>query len=505
MKKLITVILPLLILGCSTSEYVELPQNSETQQRIDTELDKSKERKTNYLEVVDHSMLFEPGNEFQINSFYKDEDISFSFTDKATVQMIIEEMNALLLYQGNYINNCLTEDSESGGSNDSSNAITDALGSLPLAGGAAMPQESTQLSEDYKKFIYDGKLSGLFKSLENIYDVSVKFYDDQYVVSRCSMENIPLAGLLSSMEASLETASNSAGGSGSFSGSMDLSYDLKASLMEEVEMLLSEEGTVRANNTTGSLLVVERPSYLRQVKRLVDDYNQVLEQQILLLVTVLRYGDNDVNKLGLDWDSIITSGSTSIIPSSSFSDNIAGLDLGFKKDGSSTTDLILRSYFNNTHSLLSTKADLLTQNGVPTPLSIAKEQSYISTVTTEYDKDLDREIREVGTDVINEGFNMMFKALAVNDKISVTTHITQNELVGLTEDQGITLPTVFNRQFLQSFRVNSGDVILLAGYEENSARTSDSSAAPGTIIFGGSNNRDLDRSKIVILIEPRVI
>jgi hypothetical protein len=147
----------------------------------------------------------------------------------------------------------------------------------------------------------------------------------------------------------------------------------------------------------------------------------------------------------------------------------------------------------------------LTQNGVPTPLSIAKEQSYISTVTTEYDKDLDREIREVGTDVINEGFNMMFKALAVNDKISVTTHITQNELVGLTEDQGITLPTVFNRQFLQSFRVNSGDVILLAGYEENSARTSDSSAAPGTIIFGGSNNRDLDRSKIVILIEPRVI
>ncbi|MDK9759173.1 hypothetical protein KIV40_28490, partial [Vibrio sp. D173a] len=355
------------------------------------------------------------------------------------------------------------------------------------------------------KFIYDGKLSGLFKSLENIYDVSVKFYDDQYVVSRCSMENIPLAGLLSSMEASLETASNSAGGSGSFSGSMDLSYDLKASLMEEVEMLLSEEGIVRANNTTGSLLVVERPSYLRQVKRLVDDYNQVLEQQILLLVTVLRYGDNDVNKLGLDWDSIITSGSTSIIPSSSFSDNIAGLDLGFKKDGSSTTDLILRSYFNNTHSLLSTKADLLTQNGVPTPLSIAKEQSYISTVTTEYDKDLDREIREVGTDVINEGFNMMFKALAVNDKISVTTHITQNELVGLTEDQGITLPTVFNRQFLQSFRVNSGDVILLAGYEENSARTSDSSAAPGTIIFGGSNNRDLDRSKIVILIEPRVI
>jgi hypothetical protein len=505
MKKIITVILPLLILGCSTSEYVELPQDSKTQHRIDTELDKSKERKTNYLEVVEHSMLFEPGDEFQINSFYKDEDISFSFTDKATVQMIIEEMNALLLYQGNYINNCLTEDSESGNRNDSSNTITDALGSLPLAGGAATPQEPTQLGDDYKKFIYDGKLSGLFKSLENIYDVSVKFYDDQYVVSRCSMENIPLAGLLSSMEASLETASNSAGGSGSFSGSMDLSYDLKASLMEEVEMLLSEEGTVRANNTTGSLLVVERPSYLRQVKRLVDDYNQVLEQQILLLVTVLRYGDNDVNKLGLDWDSIITSGSTSIIPSSSFSDNIAGLDLGFKKDGSSTTDLILRSYFNNTHSLLSTKADLLTQNGVPTPLSIAKEQSYISTVTTEYDKDLDREIREVGTDVINEGFNMMFKALAVNDKISVTTHITQNELVGLTEDQGITLPTVFNRQFLQSFRVNSGDVILLAGYEENSARTSDSSAAPGTIIFGGSNNRDLDRSKIVILIEPRVI
>ena len=505
MNKLIAVILPLLVLGCSTTEYVELPQNSETQQRIETELDKSKERKTNYLEVVDHSMLFEPGDEFQVNSFYKDEDISFSFTDKATVQMIIEEMNALLFYQGNYINNCLTEDSDSGNSNDSSNTITDALGSLPLNGAAAMPQEPTQLGEDYKKFIYDGKLSGLFKSLENIYDVSVKFYDDQYVVSRCSMENIPLAGLLSSMEASLETASNSAGGSGSFSGSMDLSYDLKASLMEEVEMLLSEEGTVRANNTTGSLLVVERPSYLRQVKRLVDDYNQVLEQQILLLVTVLRYGDNDVNKLGLDWDSIITSGSTSIIPSSSFSDNIAGLDLGFKKDGSSTTDLILRSYFNNTHSLLSTKADLLTQNGVPTPLSIAKEQSYISTVTTEYDKDLDREIREVGTDVINEGFNMMFKALAVNDKISVTTHITQNELVGLTEDQGITLPTVFNRQFLQSFRVNSGDVILLAGYEENSARTSDSSAAPGTIIFGGSNNRDLDRSKIVILIEPRVI
>ena len=60
MKKLITVILPLLILGCSTSEYVELPQNSETQQRIDTELDKSKERKTNYLEAVSYTHLTLP-------------------------------------------------------------------------------------------------------------------------------------------------------------------------------------------------------------------------------------------------------------------------------------------------------------------------------------------------------------------------------------------------------------------------------------------------------------
>ncbi|WP_171758848.1 hypothetical protein [Vibrio sp. RE86] len=450
-------------------------------------------------------MLFESGDEYQVNSYYKDEEISFSFTDKATVKMIIEEMNALLLYQGNYINNCLVED-ESVDSSESPD-LTSSIAGLPTSQTAApMPSQSEALNDDYKKFIYDGKLSGLFKSLENIYDVSITFYDDQYVVSRCNIENIPLSGLLSSMDASLETASNASGGSsGSFSGSMDLSYDLKASLVEEVEMLLSEEGTVKINNTTGSLLVVERPSYLRQVKQLVDDYNQVLEKQILLLVTVLRYGDQDVNQLGLDWDSVITAGSTSIIPGSSFSDTISGLDIGVKKEDSSTTDLILRSYFKNSHSLLSTKADLLTQNGVPTPLSIAKAQTYISTVSTEYDKDLDREIREVGTDVINEGFNMMFKALAVEDKISVTTHITQNELVGLTADQGITLPTIFNRQFLQSFRVNSGDVILLAGYEETGGRTNDSSSVPGTIIMGGANSRDMQKSKIIILIEPRVL
>ncbi|MGF1753583.1 hypothetical protein L4C33_08310 [Vibrio makurazakiensis] len=513
MKKVTLLLISAAVFGCSTTEYISTPQDLAGQKVVDDELSKGKQRTTNFLEVIDHSLMLKTGNEFEIESHYVDDEISFSFTDKATAGMVIEEMNALLDYQGVYIDNCVSEGGSSSSSSEPSEngaqaALASVIPGLPIQAKSpsttSIPQQNQ--GPDYKKFIYDGKLSGLFRSLENVYDVTVEFSRGSYVVSRCKVENLHLKGTLSSMEATLETASDSAGGSnGSFSGTVDLSYDLQAALLEELNLLLSPEGVVKVNSTTSSLLVIDRPSYLRNVNKIVDNYNKVLERQILLLVTVLRYGDSDVNQLGLDWDNVLVDGSTAIISGSSFSETISGLNLGFKKEGSSTTELLLRSYFNNGHSILSTKADLLTQNGVPTPLSVAKSQSYISSVTTEYDKETEREIRQAETSVLNEGFNMMFKALAIEDKISVTTHITQNELVSLTADQGITLPTTFNRQFLQSFRVDSGDVILLAGYEENITRTNDSTAAPGTILFGGTNNRENTQSKIVILIEPRVL
>ncbi len=485
MNKILLVVLVTFLAGCASHEDIK-----QVADVVDKQLKTSRERKTQYVLVKDQAFIFSETDGKLISPFYKNRDVSVALNDPLTIQQAIVKLNWLLPYKGNFNSNCGTDQSETSATNDPSF------------------EEANIVSNERRYVQYTGKLSGLFSYLENTYDVKVTPYDGGYGVSSCETKSISINGLLTKLDASLNTSSSGEGESsgGSFSLNMDLKADLPSELLAEMTAILSSEGKVHINANTSSVLITDKPSVIKEATKIAKRYNDLLDKQILLLVTMLEYSDTDTKELGLDWDGAVTSGATSVIPGSEFAKSLVNSGLGLEVSNSkSTTDLFISSYFSDATAVANTQVDLLMQNGVPTPFSLTATHDYISSISVEKDKDTNSETRSVEVSSLSEGFKMMFRALTTGDKISVNAFISQNELISMQSQQGVTLPVVSTHEIMQSFKVASSDMIILTGLKIGADRSTNTSAVPGTIIAGGSNSNTKLKRNLVVLIEPRLI
>ena len=86
--------------------------------------------------------------------------------------------------------------------------------------------------------------------------------------------------------------------------------------MADIEVLNSTIGISIINRSANTLTVIDRPSSVAAITKTVSEYNKFYSKQILLLVSVLRYSESQVNQLGLDWDSVLTKGTSTIVSGS---------------------------------------------------------------------------------------------------------------------------------------------------------------------------------------------
>ncbi len=485
LNKILSVAIVTLLAGCAS--HNDIKQVSDI---VDKKLQTSRERSTKYVLVKDQAFIFSESDGKLISPFYENRDVSVALNDPLTIEQAIVKLNWLLPYKGNFNGSCAGNQNEAAVENNPS-------------------IEQADIVNSERRYVqYTGRLSGLFDYLESTYDVKVTPYEGGYGVTSCETKSIYINGLLTKLDASLNTSSSGEGekSGGSFSLNMDLKADLPSELLAEMTAILSPDGKVHINANTSTVLITDKPSVVKEATKIAKRYNDLLDKQILLLVTMLEYSDTDTKELGLDWDGVVTSGATSVIPGSKFAKSLVNSGLGLEISNSkSTTDLFISSYFSDATAVGHTQVDLLMQNGVPTPFSLTSTHDYISSVSVEKDKDTNSETRSVAVSSLNEGFKMMFRALTTGEKISVNAFISQNELISMQSQQGVTLPIVSTHEIMQSFKVASGDMIILTGLKIGTDRSTNTSALPGTIIAGGSNSNTKLKRNLVVLIEPRLI
>jgi len=157
-----------------------------------------------------------------------------------------------------------------------------------------------------------------------------------------------------------------------------------------------------------------------------------------------------------------------------------------------------------------TSPSITTLNLQPAPVQVARQTSYLASVTT-------TATAQVGSSTsltpgtVTTGFNMNLLPYVMNDRqvllqYSINLSALQRIRQVKSGDNMIEIPEVDNRIFSQKVRLKSGETLVLSGFEQSidTGNTSGVGSAWNPLLGGGMNS-ERRRDVIVILINPLVL
>jgi type IVB pilus formation R64 PilN family outer membrane protein len=152
---------------------------------------------------------------------------------------------------------------------------------------------------------------------------------------------------------------------------------------------------------------------------------------------------------------------------------------------------------------------MMTMNNQPVPLQVGRQTSYLASSTTTLTQGAGA-TTTLTPGLITTGFSMsLVPHMLEKGKLLLQFAINISSLLNLsaiTSGQStIQTPDIDTRNFLQRVMLNSGDTLVMTGFEQviMSSKGQGIGSASNTAL-GGGINRSSDRSVLVILIQPMV-
>lgn len=377
---------------------------------------------------------------------------------------------------------------------------------------------------------YAGPLSGLLDMVGARFNISweyrgsqIRFFD---VETRAFTLIVP--PLDTEFASAVESTLNTGGGSSSdnqatteqgtengLKSTSRLSYWSR--IETDIEALVPSGTPFSISPEAGSVVVSARPAVLERVATYIKDQNARMGRQVAISVRVLSIktedGDNmsaslnaAISGVGQDLafnitdlaPGIATIATSALTGTSPISGGYAYNDEHTAFGASALVDALSRS----SGASLVTSAGVTTMNGQPAPVQISKDITYISG----YDNSLTDSATSITPKAssVKIGFSLnVLPRILPNNQVALNYVLGISELDQLRqigEDFPIEAPEISSRGFQQNVMLNSGDTLVLAGFERTDSRNEDSI---GLLSFGkkASQTREL----IVILVTPVVI
>ncbi|HAU29856.1 MAG TPA: PilN family type IVB pilus formation outer membrane protein [Rhodospirillaceae bacterium] len=416
----------------------------------------------------------------------------------------------------------IQDDSETSGNGGSST-----LPGLSGAGGNA-------LSTKKMPVMWQGSLSGLLDAVCLFYDLSWEYRNGTIRIYDYETRTFAIAALPidSDTTSSLEGGGNGAAAGGSTSGvSVTTNNTAQIQIWEEIrenlESLIPEDGgRVSMARSTGTITVVTRPGTMERIARYIKDINDRLTSQVVVSVKVMRVALNDDFQLGMDINLLLASALGQVdlnfsgpnpaqnTSGSSFASTIINRPGGTGVvDGDYTswngTTIVVDALKSLGNVSLVTEASVTTLNGRPAPLSVSRKLSYVKEISKTVDNGVTT--TSMTPDVLDTGFNMGLLPRILDDgRVLLQYGIGLSDLRELTtftdtNGNSVQLPDLDSRNFLQQSVLNSGDLLVLAGYQQEETRTDDTGLPFIGMLLGGSKTASSSRSAIVLVITPQVL
>ena len=413
-----------------------------------------------------------------------------------------------------------------------------------------MSGNSSKSNSDKTAYVYQkaGNLINLLDKISNKYDVDWSYHNGTVEFNRMttytwsinavpgnySMQNnitnnVGLTGNNSSTTSSIGSGGSSSGGSnsssqsGSSQGTQTLSFNTAGNLWTDisttVKSMLSAEGKVTTSTSDSTLTVTDRPSVIRMVGRYIAKENEIIGRQVKLEVTVLTVSLTDTDSYGINWNAIVNGTQTGLklASASGFSQSIGSSFIVTANSGDlNGSQLLVNALSSSDKTSLVTNATVITHNNQPVPLQSSTQQSYLASSETTLVTDAGSQTT-LTPGVITTGFTMnVLPNILSNQQVNLQITINLSTLLSLDTKSipssstsggaSIQLPSIATKSFMQKVSMNSGQTLVLSGFDQDSNSLSQSGVGKSSNWWlGGGPNNTKSRDMLVILVTPQVM
>lgn len=389
---------------------------------------------------------------------------------------------------------------------------------------------------------YDGPLAGFLDVAAARFGVSWEWTGDSIRFYRTTTRTFRLAALPGSTQFQ-SMVSNSTGGSGSGGGGggsgdsgggassetkqktqVDSKLSVWDSVQDSIKGMLSKNGTVTVTAATGTVTVTDIPQVVAQVGRFIEEQNASLSKQVVVNVRVLSVELKDSDQYGINWSLVHNSLSGNFgfsLKNSHFdpgSTTSPTLSLGVLNSAGSTgsnvgawagSQALINALSSQGKVSQVTSASLTTLNNQSAPLQVGRQTTYLASSTTTVTQGAGS-TTTLQPGMLTTGFSMtLVPHILDRGKLMLQYSIDISSLLGMytvnANNSSIQTPDVDTRNFLQRVQLNTGDTLVMTGFEQSALNASNEGLGRArNPMLGGGVNGKRNRTVLVILIQPVV-
>lgn len=390
---------------------------------------------------------------------------------------------------------------------------------------------------------YSGKVSGFLDMICARFGLAWKYQDKQVYIYRFVTREFSLDALpgTTKFKASVSKAGGG-GSSGSTSGgsaynsasNVDTDSELAVwkSMQEAVTQMLSKDGRVALNQSTGTLVVTDVKENVERVAKFIERENAILTRQVAVDVQVLTVTLDNSKEYGIDWNLVYsklsnlapdwTLGFTSPSTLLGAAAGSVGLQIVSPIDSNGLTDRMTGSQalFQALSSVgavsVVTSTTAITLNRQPIPVAVTNQTGYLaSTTPATATTGGTGGVPGLVPGTVTTGFILnLLPAITDDNRVLLRFALDLSDLkrigtisVGSGPTlQSIQTPEILATQFMQGVSLKGGETLVLTGFERVSGqadRATLSEEAP--IGLGGSYKGNRSRTITVVMLTPKVM
>lgn len=390
---------------------------------------------------------------------------------------------------------------------------------------------------------YSGKVSGFLDMICARFGLAWKYQDKQvyiyrFVTREFSLDALPgttkFKASISKAGSGGSSASTSGGSAYNSASNVDTDTELAVwkSMQEAVTQMLSKDGKVSLNQSTGTLVVTDVKENVERVAKFVERENGILTRQVAVDVQVLTVTLDNSKEYGIDWNLVYSKlsnltpdwklGFTSPSTLVGAAAGSVGLQIVSPVDSNGLTDKLTGSQalFQALSSVgavsVVTSTTAITLNRQPIPVAVTNQTGYLaSTTPATATTGGTGGVPGLVPGTVTTGFILnLLPAITDDNRVLLRFALDLSDLkrIGtISVGSGATLqsiqtPEIQATQFMQGVSLKGGETLVLTGFERVSGqadRATLSEEAP--IGLGGSYKGSRSRTITVVMLTPKVM
>lgn len=439
-----------------------------------------------------------------------------------------------------------------------SSSITD-LTRIPTVLDITNSDGSNDSCSDVRITQQDGNLIDLLNVIGARCDIAWSYRDGKLILADTETRTWPVKGIPGDVQVqnqinnnsgvqSQSGASGSSAGQGSSGGAttgqsqsqgqqsavQTTAFNLENSLWTNLENALknqiSKTGKLSVSPATSSLTVTDKPSVILRINKFMQDQNDKIKRNVIIEIQIMSVDVRATDNYGVNWSTVltgdntvfsingqavqqsVTGGGSAFVPSPVFvpTNTTQAFTLGVTSGSLSGSQFIINALSTKAQGSLVTSTAVATMSNQPVPLQFIDQQAYLASVST-------TQTAQVGSQTsltpgqLTTGISLnILPVVEADNKVNLQLSINISALKQMsqysTQGASIQLPNTLQRNFMQKVVIKSGDTFVVTGFDsDNQSIINTGVGSPTNWWLGGGVSADKVRTRMVMLVTPRVI